>query len=76
MDPHRSEYLAAVAAMAEHTMPSALQRTYAVGDYVSGISCGKPWAGRVDFILDNGDLCVDVGGAWLTVPVRDIACRF
>jgi hypothetical protein len=72
MDPHRSEYLAAVAGMAEHTLPSALHRTYAVGDFVSGVSCGKPWSGRIDWFFDNGDACIDVGGAWLSVPVRDI----
>lgn len=71
-DPHRSEYLAAVAGMAEHTMPSALQRTYAVGDFVSGTSCGKPWSGRIEFFHANGDVVVNVGGAWLIAPVRDI----
>jgi hypothetical protein len=72
MDAHRNEYLAAVAGMAEHTLPSALHRTYAVGDFVSGVSCGKPWSGRIDWFFENGDACVDVGGAWLSVPVRDI----
>lgn len=73
MDPHRSEYLAAVAGMAEHTMPSALQRTYAVGDFVSGTSCGQPFAGQILWFSDiNGDACVNVGGATLYVPVKDI----
>lgn len=72
MDAHRSEYLAAVEAMAEHTMPSALARTYAAGDYVSGTSCGKPWSGRIEFFHANGDVVVNVGGAWLITNPRDI----
>lgn len=71
-DPHRNEYLAAVAGMPDHTMPPAPSRTYGVGDYVSGTSCGKPWSGRIDWFFDNGDACIDVGGAWLSVPVKDI----
>ena len=72
MDAHRSEYLAAVAGMAEHTMPSAMHRTYAAGDYVSGTSCGKQWSGRIEFFHENGDVVVNVGGAWLITNPRDI----
>ena len=73
MDAHRNEYLAAVEGMAEHTMPSAMQRTYAEGDYVSGTSCGKPWSGRIEWFSDSGrTACINVGGGWLFVPVKDI----
>jgi hypothetical protein len=73
MDAHANEYLAAVAGMAEHTMPSAMQRTYAEGDYVSGTSCGKPWSGRIEWFSDSGrTACINVGGGWLFVPVKDI----
>jgi hypothetical protein len=71
MNAHDREYAAAVAGMAE-TYGTRTPRTYADGDYVSGISCGKPWSGRIDWFHDNGDACIDVGGAWLSVPVRDI----
>lgn len=73
MDAHNAEYLAAVAGMAEHTLPSAMQRTYAVGDYVSGTSAGRAWSGRIQWFSDiNGDACIELDGGWLYVPVKDI----
>ena len=74
MDAHDNEYLAAIAGMAEHTMPSALHRTYAVGDYVSGISGGKRWCGEIEFFTDDSrELCINLGGGWLYVPLQDVA---
>jgi len=72
MDPHRSEYLAAVAGMAEHTLPSAMQRTYAEGDFVSGTTCGRRWSGRVEWVNERGEICVNTDGSWVYVPVADI----
>jgi len=66
--PHENEYLAAVSGLHEQT-PSC--RTYAVGDFVSGCTCGKRWQGRIEWI--NGDeLCVNTDGSWVYVPVADI----
>lgn len=73
MDPHLPEYLAAINGMSEHTPPPANPKTYAVGDFVSGVSVGKPWSGRIEWFSDNGvEACVDVGGAWIYFPLRDI----
>ena len=68
--PHENEYLAAIAGMADHTMPPAPQPP-AIGDYVSGITAGKRWSGRVEFI-DGNRMTLDVGGGWVAVPVTDI----
>jgi hypothetical protein len=69
-DPHHNEYLAAVAGMADHTMPPA-PRTYAVGDFVSGESGGKRWSGRI-FAVDGDRLSIEMPGAWLSVSAKDI----
>ena len=68
-DAHNNEYLAAVAGMADHTMPPA--QAPAIGDYVSGITGGKRWAGRVE-IVEGNRMTLDVGGGWVAVPVTDI----
>ena len=68
--PHENEYLAAIAGMADHTMPPAPQPP-AIGDYVSGITGGKRWAGRVE-IVEGNRMTLDVGGGWVAVPVTDI----
>lgn len=61
-DPHENEYAGAVAGMAE---------TYGTGDFVSGETAGRRWSGRIEW--QEGDMiAVDVGGAWVRVPVRDI----
>ena len=67
--PHENEYLAAIAGMADHTMPPA--SLPAPGDFVSGMTAGKRWSGRVEWI-DGNRMTIDVGGGWLAVPVTDI----
>jgi len=59
MDPHHNEYLAAVAAMPEHTLSSGTTRyrdgklvtTYAVGDRIRFIDKGQTLAGVVVEVL-------------------------
>lgn len=68
--PHENEYLAAIAGMADHTMPPAPQPP-AIGDFVSGETAGKRWAGRVE-LIDGNRMTLDVGGGWVAVPVSDI----
>lgn len=73
MDPHLPEYLAAVGGIHDQTPAPGQPRTYATGDFVSGISKGKRWAGRIEWIYDSGlEACIDVGGGWLNVPLKDI----
>lgn len=67
--PHENQYLAAIAGMPEHT-PSPRTEP-APGDFVSGETAGRRWSGRVEWIED-GRMTLDVGGAWLAVPVTDI----
>jgi hypothetical protein len=43
----------------------------AIGDFISGITCGKRWHGRVEWIEGNR-VTINVGGGWLAVPVADI----
>jgi hypothetical protein len=69
-DPHHNEYLAAVAGLAEQTIP-APKRTFAVGDWVSGRTKGKSWSGRISAINGNR-LDVDADGAWLIVDAKDV----
>lgn len=73
MDPHLPEYLAAAGGIHDQTPAPGQPRTYAAGDFVSGTSKGKPWAGRIEFILDGGvEAVVNVGGAWQAFPLKDI----
>ena len=61
-DAHENEYAGAVAGMAD---------TYGAGDFVSGQTGGKHWSGRVEW--QEGEwLSVNVDGAWVRVPVKDI----
>ena len=61
-DAHENEYAGAV---------SGMQDTYGTGDFVSGQTGGKHWSGRVEW--QEGEwLSVNVDGAWVRVPVRDI----
>jgi hypothetical protein len=69
-DVHHNEYLAAIAGMADHTMPPVSQQP-APGDFVSGMTAGKRWSGRVEWIEGNR-MTLDVGGGWVAVPVSDI----
>ena len=68
--PHDHEYLAAVANLHEQT-PSPAPRTFAVGDFVSGISGGKRWRGRV-WNVEGDRLSIEIDGGWLAVSSRDI----
>jgi hypothetical protein len=67
--PGDAEYLAAITGMPEHT-PSPRPEP-APGDFVSGETAGRRWSGRVEWI-EAGRMTLDVGGAWLAVPVTDI----
>lgn len=71
-DPHFNEYLAAMAAMPEHT-PSPVPecRLPSIGDHVNGNSGGKPWSGRVQQV-EPGRVVVEIDGAWIVVPPEDI----
>ena len=68
-DAHHNEYLAAIAGMPDHTMPPA--KPPAVGDFVSGMTAGKRWQGRVE-IIDGNRMTLDGGGGWVAGPVADI----
>jgi hypothetical protein len=69
MDAHQNEYAAAVAGM-QDTYGKPRQE-HAVGDFVSGLTAGRRWSGHVEWI-DGDRLTIDVGGAWLAVPAKDI----
>lgn len=66
--PGDAEAAAAIAALHEQT---PRPRTYAVGDWVNGITKGKRWSGRIVEI--RSDLVeVEADMAWLTVDAADI----
>lgn len=67
--PHESEYLAAVRGLHEQT-PSPIHEP-AVGDFVSGMTAGRRWSGRVEWVIESR-LTINIGGAWISVPVGDI----
>jgi hypothetical protein len=69
--PHENEYLAAVAGLGEQTPSPRASVTYAVGDFVSGISGGKRWSGRI-FAVDGDRLSIEMPGAWLAVSAKDV----
>ena len=69
--PTENEYLAAIAGLGEQTPSPAAKPTYAVGDFVSGLSGGKRWQGRIEW-TDGERLTLDVGGGWLAVSARDV----
>jgi len=70
--PGDNEFLAAVSGLPEQTPSPVVARPEpAVGDFVSGITAGKSWRGRVEWI-EGGRMTIDVGGGWLAVPVADI----
>lgn len=69
-DAHFAEYAAAAAALHEQTpVPN---HEPAVGDFVSGVSGGKPWSGRVQWIGDDGRISIELDGGWIYVSPRDI----
>lgn len=67
--PHENEYLAAARGLHEQTVSGTNEP--AVGDFVSGITAGKRWSGRVEWV-EGGRMTLDVGGGWVAVPVADI----
>lgn len=71
MDAHHNEYLAAADALREQTPPPVSLQTFAIGDYVSGTTCGKRWSGRI-WNVDGDRLSVEIDGGWLAVSARDI----
>ena len=66
--PHENEYLAAVSGLPEQT-PSP--RTYAIGDFVSGTTCGKAWRGRI-WNIEGDRLSIEIDGGWLAVSANDV----
>lgn len=67
--PHENEFLAAIAGLHEQT-PSPRPEP-AVGDFVSGMTAGRRWQGRVEWI-NGAEICVNTDGSWVYVPVADI----
>jgi hypothetical protein len=70
MDAHANEYLAAVAGLHEQTVSK--KHEPAVGDFVSGTTAGRRWKGRVEWINTNGEICMNIDGSWVYVPMADI----
>jgi hypothetical protein len=70
-DPHYAEYLAAATGLCEQTPPPASRQTFAVGDYVSGTTCGKRWQGRI-WNIEGDRLSIEIDGGWLAVSARDV----
>lgn len=70
MDAHAPEYAAAAAALHEQT-PAPIYEP-AVGDFVSGVTAGKAWRGRVQWIADDGRISIELDGGWLYVSTGDI----
>ena len=66
--PSENEYLAAVRHLGEQT-PSP--PTYAIGDFVSGTTCGKAWRGRI-WNIEGDRISIEIDGGWLAVPATDI----
>ena len=64
-----NEFLAAVSGLPEQTVST--KHEPAVGDFISGVTAGKRWQGRVEWV--NGhEICVNTDGSWVYVPVADI----
>jgi hypothetical protein len=68
--PHENEYLAAVAGLSEQTVSK--QHEPAVGDFVSGTTAGRRWSGRVEWVNERGEICVNTDGSWVYVPAAHI----
>jgi hypothetical protein len=73
-DAHHAEYAAAVAGMQEtYGTGTATPPSLAVGDFVSGLTAGRRWAGHVEWFSDDGKtMVVNVDHSWVTVPLSDI----
>jgi hypothetical protein len=71
MDAHEREYAGAVAGMLEVAGRPANRQIPADGDFVSGTTAGKTWSGHVEWVSPPL-MCINVGGAWVYVPVGDI----
>ena len=75
-DAHSNEYAAAVAGMQDTYgagWTDTTNNTPAVGDFVSGLTAGRRWAGHVEWFSDDGKtMVVNVDHSWVTVPVADI----
>jgi hypothetical protein len=70
MDAHANDYLGAVAGMAEtYGLPLPT-----VGEEIAGVTAGRFWRGTVEWVKDH-EVCVDVGGCWVYVPLADITDR-
>jgi hypothetical protein len=69
--PAENEYLAAVAGLHEQTPSSRTRVTYAIGDFVSGMSAGKRWSGRI-WNVDGDRLSIEIDGGWLAVSANDV----
>jgi hypothetical protein len=74
MDAAHNEYLAAIAGIHDQTPRSRSRGEPAVGDFVSGMTCGKRWSGHV-MACDRGWLAIECDGAWLSVSPADIPIR-
>lgn len=72
MDAHFNEYLAAATGIAEQTPAPRQTHDLAVGDFVSGVSGGKRWSGNVEWIADDGRVCIKLDGGWVYVSTADI----
>ena len=71
-DPHHNEYLAAIQGMQEtYGWRDTSNTPPAIGDFVSGMTAGRRWSGRVESI-DGDRLTLDAGGAWITASVKHI----
>jgi hypothetical protein len=68
-DAHEREYAGAVAGMNE--MYGTAKGLPAIGDFVSGCTCGKRWSGHV-MTAEPGRLAIEVSGAWIVVDPADI----
>ena len=71
--PHEDLYAAAVRHLHEQTPSPAMARPEpAVGDFVSGTTDGRAWNGRVEWVNEDGQMCIAGCGWWAFVPVKDI----
>jgi len=71
MDAHENEYMAAIAGLHEQTVSPAPKRTFAIGDFVSGVSAGKRWSGRI-WNVEGDRLSIEIDGGWLAVSSQDV----
>jgi hypothetical protein len=72
MDAHDREYAGAVAGFRESAgWHDTSNTTPAVGDFVSGLTAGRRWSGRVQAV-EADRIAVDVDGAVLSVSTQDI----